>query len=482
MTQAQAPVQENKWYVRFSVFERIEHFILILSFTTLGVTGLVQKFALAAVSQAIIAGLGGIETTRIIHHIAAAVFLMEAVYHFGAMGYKLLVQNKKATMMPGIKDGVDAVDWVKHNLGISDKAPKMPRYNFMEKMEYLALIWGLVVMALTGLMLWNPIFVTRYLPGVWIPAAKAAHGGEALLAVLAIIIWHFYNVHIKHWNWAMFKGTMSHEEMVEEHGEELDEIQSGRLPGPPPAEVVRRRAMLYVPASVIVILALTAVIYYALTFETTSVTTLPPAERAQAYVPATQTPVAAAQAQATPAPGAVTSIAFNGTIDKMLKGACGACHGDKGGFNADTYQNVMREVKVGSPYDSRIVQIQKIGTHPGQLTSEQLNTLIAWIQAGAPETPGGTTPSGTTGGAAAGATTWDAGIGTLFTTKCGTCHGTAGGFTAKTYADVVKQLKPGDPDNSNIVIVQKKGGHPGQFSADELAQVIAWIKAGAPEK
>ena len=102
---------------------------------------------------------------------------------------------------------LDALQWFRYNLGMAEKPPKMPRYNFMEKAEYWAMAWGLVLMGLTGLMLWNPIATTNILPGTFIPAAKAAHGAEAVLAVLAIILWHFYHVHIKHWNWAMIKGT-----------------------------------------------------------------------------------------------------------------------------------------------------------------------------------------------------------------------------------------------------------------------------------
>ncbi|MCS7039976.1 MAG: hypothetical protein NZP34_10260, partial [Caldilineales bacterium] len=75
-------------------------------------------------------------------------------------------------------------------------------------MEYWAVIWGTAVMIITGFMLWNPITTTKFLPGSWIPAAKAAHGGEALLAFLAIIVWHVYNVHIKTFNRSMFTGKL----------------------------------------------------------------------------------------------------------------------------------------------------------------------------------------------------------------------------------------------------------------------------------
>ncbi len=82
-------------------------------------------------------------------------------------------------------------------------------------------------MIITGFMMWNPIATARFLPGDFIPAAKAAHGGEALLAVLAIIVWHMYGVHIKHFNKSMFTGKISEEEMLDEHPLELADIKAG---------------------------------------------------------------------------------------------------------------------------------------------------------------------------------------------------------------------------------------------------------------
>ena len=75
---------------------------------------------------------------------------------------------------------------------------------------------------------YEQITATRYLPSEFVPAAKAAHEGEAVLAVLAIIIWHMYGVNIKHYNRSMFTGKVTEEEMVHEHPKELEDIQSGR--------------------------------------------------------------------------------------------------------------------------------------------------------------------------------------------------------------------------------------------------------------
>ncbi|MDO8972219.1 MAG: hypothetical protein Q7U74_16105, partial [Saprospiraceae bacterium] len=83
----------EKRYVRFELARRIEHALLILSFSMLGLTGLIQKYATADVSEFFIRMLGGIEPTRIIHRTAAVIFLFEAVYHLVVLGYKLYIQR-----------------------------------------------------------------------------------------------------------------------------------------------------------------------------------------------------------------------------------------------------------------------------------------------------------------------------------------------------------------------------------------------------
>src|SRR5512143_4046748 len=129
-------------YLRFKIDQRIEHLLLILSFTTLGITGLVQKFPNNGLSVGIVALLGGIEITRVIHRIAAIVFLLESAYHFILAGYKIYVQRKEASMLPGLKDVKDAGQEFIYNLGVGKDKPKMGRYNFSEKLEYWAMVWG----------------------------------------------------------------------------------------------------------------------------------------------------------------------------------------------------------------------------------------------------------------------------------------------------------------------------------------------------
>jgi len=234
-------VSEQRRYLRFSLSYRIEHMVLIISFGLLGLTGLVQKYATVALAEWLIAAMGGIESVRIVHRVASIVMMLQTVYHIGNVGYKVFVLRVRMSMLPGVRDVHNGIGAVLYNLGISKEKPQEGRYTFAEKMEYWAVIWGTIVMGVTGFMLWNPIAAARFLPGEFIPAAKAAHGGEALLAVLAIIVWHLYHVHIRHLNRSIFTGYITEEEMLDEHPAELQEIRVGIAQAPVDEEAIARR-------------------------------------------------------------------------------------------------------------------------------------------------------------------------------------------------------------------------------------------------
>jgi cytochrome b subunit of formate dehydrogenase len=298
---APAPVQVPK---RFSVLQRIEHIVLIVSFTTLGLTGLAQKFSSNDIAAAFIQLLGGIENVRIIHRVAAIILALETIYHIIVLAYKTYVRRTELGMLPGPKDALDALDVLRYNLGLTKVHPRMPRYNFAEKAEYWAMLWGTAMMGLTGFILWNPIVAAKILPGQFIPAAKAAHGGEAVLAVLAILVWHFYNVHLKSLNKAMFTGKMSRHQMEEEHGEELERLAAGRVRPAPSPEGMRRRERIFVPFAIVATLVMLFVVFWAVTVETTAVATAPrPANEVPVFVPVTPSPSPAPSA--TPEGGSI---------------------------------------------------------------------------------------------------------------------------------------------------------------------------------
>jgi len=277
-------------YLRFPLARRIEHWVMMLSFVTLGLTGIPQKFATSSISISVIQALGGIEALRTIHHTAAIVMLLGSVWHLLVMGYSTFVLRDKMSMLPTLQDAKDGLQALLYNLGFVKTYPPMGRYTFEEKMEYWAFVWGTVIMTLTGFLMWNPITSTKYLPGEFVPAAKAAHGGEAVLAVLAIIIWHMYGVHIKRFNKAMFNGLQTHEEMLHEHPLELADIKAGIADRRPDAATLRRRQMIYYPIAAVLTIAMLGGIYSFINTEETALTTITPLTETQIYSPETPQP------------------------------------------------------------------------------------------------------------------------------------------------------------------------------------------------
>jgi len=382
-------------YERFHWPQRVAHALLLTSFTLLGITGLPQKYAAADWAQAMIRFFGGIETTRLIHHTSAVVLMLLAVYHTVDIGYKIFVRRVRLTMLPGFKDVKDALQALLYNVGIFKSRPQMGRYTFEEKVEYWALIWGILIMGLTGFMMWNPIATTKILSGEFIPAAKAAHGGEAFLAVMAIVIWHMYGVHFRRFNKAMWTGKQTEEEMLHEHPLELADIKAGLAERPVNPKALRKRRTIYYPIASILALAMLLGIYGFVNGEKTAITTVSPfSTPVVVYVPQTPTPLPTSLPTPTSAAIPGGPLTWDGSIGVLLQSKCGLCHGAAlatNGLSFATYADVMKGAQDGKiilPGDaanSKLVQIQQAGGHSVELSSDELALVIQWITANAPE-------------------------------------------------------------------------------------------------
>jgi cytochrome b subunit of formate dehydrogenase len=275
-----------KTYVRFTLARRIEHIVLITTFVILAGTGLSQKYHNSPISAFIIKALGGIENIYDIHHITSVVVMLAVTYHLLTIGYQVFVLRSKWSMMLYPQDMKDGLQALLYNIGLAKTAPRMGRYTFEEKFEYWAFVWGYSVMGVTGFLMWNPITATAYVPGEFVPAAKAAHGGEAVLAVLAILIWHMYHVRIKRTNNAMFTGMQTEEEMQHEHPLELEEIKAGHADRRPDPATLRKRQMIYYPIAAILTIIMLSGAYGYITIEDTAPKTMAPVSDAPEAAPA----------------------------------------------------------------------------------------------------------------------------------------------------------------------------------------------------
>ncbi|TAK33690.1 MAG: cytochrome C [Chloroflexota bacterium] len=232
--------QQAEEFVRFNRGQRLEHLLLIITFTSLCVTGLPQKFAQNDVAAWIIVSLGGIETTRIIHRIVATVFVLQSLYHVAYIVLGVVRGNQKPHMVPGLRDVKDAIATLRYCLGFSNHKPLLDRYDPRQKFEYWGVVLGTAIMIVTGIVLWFPSQLTLILPGEFVPAAKEAHSGEALFAFLVIVVWHLYGTHLSPVNFpgdvSIFTGKVSRERMVEEHP-----LEYARALGTPVAELLHEQ-------------------------------------------------------------------------------------------------------------------------------------------------------------------------------------------------------------------------------------------------
>jgi len=378
----------EKTYLRFSLAHRLEHIVALTSFTILALTGLPQKYPSAGWADAMITVMGGIEFTRQIHHTAAIVLMLETIYHLVAIGYRVLVQRVRFTMLPGVRDLNDAIGTFIYNIGLRKEKPQGGRYTYEEKAEYWAFIWGTIIMVLTGFMMWNPIATANFFPGEFIPAAKAAHGGEALLAVLAIIVWHLYGVHLKHFNKSMWTGKMSEEEMAHDHPLELSAIKAGTAHVMADEPTIQKRQQVYVPLAGVFAVALIFGVYQFVNFEKTAIETVQPrAAIVPAFSPLQATPLPTRR----PTP---TSIAlkpvWEGNLSTVFQQKCIDCHGGTMGLDFSNYASAMKGGTNGAVIIPKDVEKSKItakmsGAHPGKFSEAELKVLKDWIAAGAPE-------------------------------------------------------------------------------------------------
>jgi cytochrome b subunit of formate dehydrogenase len=378
-------------FLRFDIFQRIEHLVFLLSFGMLGLTGLIQKFAASPVAEFILRVLGGIETTRLIHRTASIAMMLVTAFHIIGVLYRIFVKRVTFDMIPSLEDFKHLFQDILFYLGKRKKKAAYGRYSYAEKVEYFAVVWGTIIMGVTGFMMWNPIATARLLPGEYIPAAKAAHGGEAILAVLAIILWHFYHVHFRHLNKSMFTGALTRKEMEHEHPTELAHIEARMEPAPLSEEVLHKRQRVFIPSAILISVLFGFGIITFVTLEETAIKTIPPGETAQAFVPLTPTPEPTLAPSPTPAD--MLTITWDGGLEGLFRNRCSTCHGftSVGGLSFATYEQALQggdsgpAIVPGNPEASILTQIQSAGNHPGQLSEEELEQVIEWILAGAPK-------------------------------------------------------------------------------------------------
>lgn len=239
---------ERTRLIRFTAAHRLWHLGLILVFMTLSVTGIAWMYFETPWGRGLANLFGGYIQVLEIHRIAGLVmlagFLLHILYSLTRVDWKgfprtLMNPDILIFQWVDVKGFFYHLGWI---FGLN-KFPRFERWSWWEKFDYWAVWWGLIIVGITGLMLYNPVLTSDYIPGWMLNVALWIHRIEAVLAMGHIFTIHFT---VEHWrpsafpfNAAMFDGTMDLEEARAEHPEWVARLErEGRLDGaivsPPP--------------------------------------------------------------------------------------------------------------------------------------------------------------------------------------------------------------------------------------------------------
>lgn len=210
-------IRDDEIFLRMNLSERIQHFVLIITFFILILTGIPLIFYEFKFLKFFFAGERSFYIRGILHRVAAVGLILNTIWHILYTIFTKRGKNNFKELLPRLKDFKDAFEIFWHHLGLTrflykrgifknffssrpywlfEKPPEYGRYNFIEKFEYWAVVWGTLIMIISGFFMWNVELSLSLFP-LWVhDIFIIVHGYEAILAFLAVIIWHMYNVHL----------------------------------------------------------------------------------------------------------------------------------------------------------------------------------------------------------------------------------------------------------------------------------------------
>ena len=228
------PVKTKMRVERFAVVERILHFLMALSFLILAGTGLPLKYAHSEMATWLVHNLIGFEKAALLHRIAAFTMGLVFLSHLVKILYKAFIKKQsgiftgQSSLVPRLQDIKDFFSHIAYFIGIKKTEPEWGRWTYWEKFDYLAVVWGMLIIGSSGLTLWFPESFSQLFPGWLINAAHIIHSEEALLATGFIFVVHFFNTHLRPGAFPMdeviFTGRVPEGKFKEERSLEMKDL------------------------------------------------------------------------------------------------------------------------------------------------------------------------------------------------------------------------------------------------------------------
>jgi cytochrome b subunit of formate dehydrogenase len=198
----------------------------MVSFIVLVISGFALRFSDGFLARIFFGWEGGFEVRGTVHRVAATVFVLTVLWHLLFLVTTRRGRGFFTDMLPGRHDFVQFWHKLLFDVGRRRRRVGFGRFSYIEKAEYWALVWGTVVMIITGLLLWFDNWFVNFLPKGVLDVALVIHYWEAWLASLAILVWHLYatvfSPHVYPMNPSWLTGMMPEEQYRIEHEAHLE--------------------------------------------------------------------------------------------------------------------------------------------------------------------------------------------------------------------------------------------------------------------
>jgi cytochrome b subunit of formate dehydrogenase len=226
-------------YVRFASPHRLAHAVLLVSFLGLAATGLPLKYSEHDWAKRLALSLGGFASTSLWHRFfALGTFACFFVY---VLAMVRLVRTSRRrgeswrgalfgpdSLVPNWRDAKDFVRMMRWFVGLGPR-PSFERWAYWEKFDFWGASADIVIIGVTGLILWFPNLFCSFLPGISLNIAKVIHSTQALLATGFVFAVHFFHTHLRIEKFpadmSVLTGMVSEDELEEERKDYLERIR-----------------------------------------------------------------------------------------------------------------------------------------------------------------------------------------------------------------------------------------------------------------
>lgn len=218
---------------RINLQLRVQHCALMVSVTLLILTGLALLYRDSAFGRFLIALEGGFEARGTIHRVAAGLLIITALYHFLYIVFSRTGHEEFMQMLLRVQDFKDYGAALLYDVGLRNEKPQLDRYSYREKFQYWAFAFFVLIMIVSGFILWFHDWFFGLLPKWAFDVAIAVHSGTGTLILIVLTLWHLYLVHVSPGrfpiDWSFWDGKISEKQLQQEHPLEYKRLKEKGL-------------------------------------------------------------------------------------------------------------------------------------------------------------------------------------------------------------------------------------------------------------